>query len=134
MNLLENSKQFTPKTETWSERPGEEQSGLESERGEQPGEVDWRREWGGAPALRLPQTRPGSHPGLGQVVHEPVASEHQDVGIWSTELRLPVDEVDLPPDVPHLEPGERLRDEAVAPERHLCVLVAPVCEAAENSG
>ena len=73
----------------------------------------------GAPALSLLQTGPSSQSGLRQVVHEPVA---------------PVDEVHLPHNVPHLEPGERLRDEVLAPERHLRVLVAPVGEAADNSG
>ena len=45
----------------------------------------------------------------------------------------PVDEVHLPHDVVHLQPGEGLRDEVLAPEGHLRVLVAPVSEAADYS-
>ena len=44
---------------------------------------------------------------------------------------LPVDEVHLPHDVVHLQPGDWFRDEVLAPEGHLRVFVAPVSEAAD---
>ena len=56
---------------------------------------------------------------MGQVVDEAVPAS---------------DEVHLPHDVPHLQPAQRLRDEVLAPERHLSVLIAPVSEAADDSG
>ena len=46
---------------------------------------------------------------MGQVVDEAVPAS---------------DEVHLPHDVPHLQPAQRLRDEVLAPERHLGVLIA----------
>ena len=69
--------------------------------------------------LQLLQAGPPPHSCMGQVVDKAVPAS---------------DEVHLPHDVPHLQPAQRLRDEVLAPERHLSVLIAPVSEAADDSG
>ena len=52
---------------------------------------------------------------------------------WTVDTAVPVDEVHLLHDIVHLQSGEGLSDEVLAPDGDLGVLVAPVSEAADNS-
>ena len=61
--------------------------------------------------------------------HSELSSIHPDGS--TVDISIPVDEVHLPDDVVHLQPGEGLRDEVLAPDGDLRVLVAPVSEAAD---